>query len=303
MPVKYLYILSQRYSGSTLLSFLLATHPEISTIGERRKFYVKSIRPSGNTGLQCSCGAYFKDCAFWNGIKEKVLSRVDPATLTTNATEFQLFPNKYKDKLAQEILRRAWLNNWPFSKKLFRSRRTLLEQFNRELVRAILEMEGNKVFLDSSKNIQQAFHLSQIEAFDLHIIWLSRDPRAQVASSLKYNSWTIAEATRRWKSEMEENQKMLERMGVRYTRLTYEALCRDPQVEMKKLFEFAGLPAEDFSLNFRNYDQHIMGNYNMRLGKDTKIEERRDWLKKLKPEEIALIEKLTKKYRTHYTEV
>lgn len=303
MPIKYLYILSQRYSGSTLLSFLLATHPEISTIGERRKFYVKSIRPEGNTGLQCSCGAYFKDCAFWNAVKEKILSRVDPRSLETNATEFQLFQNKYLDKMAQELLRRAHLGNWPFSERIFSRRRALLAEFNLELVRAILEMENKAVFLDASKNVQQAFHLSQIKDFDLHIIWLSRDPRAQVASSLKYNYWTIEEATRRWRSEMLENQIMLGRMGVKYTQLTYEALCRDPRKTMEKLLDFAGLPTNAFSLNFRDYEQHIMGNYNMRLGKDTEIKERRDWQHKLKPEEIALIEKMTEDYRDHYTHV
>lgn len=303
MPVKYLYILSQRYSGSTLLSFLLATHPEIATIGERRKFFVKSIRPEGNTGLQCSCGETFQDCAFWNSVKERVLSRVDPQALETNATEFQFFNNRYLDGMAQDLYLRAQLGRWPFRDRLFSRRIALLEQFNRELVRAILDKEKKAAFLDSSKNIQQAFHLSRIRDFDLHIIWLSRDPRAQVASALKYNHWTVAEATRRWKQEMEENQNILDRLGAPYTRLTYEALCRDPEGEMKKLLLFAGLSPEDFSLDFREYEQHIMGNYNMRLGKDTRIRERRDWLEKLKPEDITLIESMTENYRSYYTDV
>lgn len=301
MAIKYLYILSQRYSGSTLLSFLMATHPDIATIGERRKFYVKSIRPQGKTGLQCSCGKYFQDCAFWNTVKEKVLERIDPAALRTNATEFQLFSNKYLNRLAHELLQTAWLQHWPFADRLFAGRLGLMNELNRILVEAILELEGKPVFLDSSKNIEQALFLSRIRAFDLHIIWLSRDPRAQVASSLKYNRWSIEEATRRWKAEMDRNQQVLESMDVPYTKLTYEALCRDPESEMKRLLQFAGLDAGAFSLDFRRYDQHIMGNYNMRLGKDTRIEERRDWLEKLQPDEIATIESMTADYREYYT--
>jgi LPS sulfotransferase NodH len=301
VPVKYLYILSQRYSGSTLLSFLLATHPEIATIGERRKFFVKSIRPTGNTGLQCSCGLPFTDCPFWNQIRDEVLAQLPHAALRTNASEFQLFPNRYLNRIGQELLHTAWLNHWPFRDMLFAGKLKQLNHFNRVLVNAILQLEGKKIFLDSSKNIEQALFLSRIREFDLHIIWLSRDPRAQVASALKYNRWSIEEATRRWRSEMDRNQRILSRMNVKYKELTYEALCRDPQAEMEKILHFAGIDPEGSSLDFREYEQHIMGNYSMRLGKDTKIEERRDWLERLSPDEISRIENLTEAYRAYYT--
>ena len=63
----------------------------------------------------------------------------------------------------------------------------------------MLDLEDKKVFVDSSKIIDQAWYLSEIEAFDFYVVWLVRDPRAQVSSALKYNAWDVAEATRRWK--------------------------------------------------------------------------------------------------------
>ncbi|WP_170110172.1 sulfotransferase [Flavilitoribacter nigricans] len=303
MPVKYIYILSQRYSGSTLLSFLLATHPEISTIGERRKFFVKSIRPKGQTGLQCSCGALFQDCVYWTAVREKVLARIDERALGVNETEFQLYGNKYLEKLGQEILQRAILDGWPLSDHLFAGRRRNWNTFNRRLVEVILEMDNSRIFLDSSKSIEQVLYLSQIDDFDLHIIWLTRDPRAQVASSLKYNSWSVEEATRRWKQQMQKNQFVLDRLGIKYTTLTYEALCRDPKGEIRQLLKFVGMDPGGFSLNFRDYEQHIMGNYRMRLGQDTRIVERKDWLERLQPGEIAKIESMTSDYREYYTTV
>jgi hypothetical protein len=43
-----------------------------------------------------------------------------------------------------------------------------------------------------------------------------------------------------------------------------------------------------------------MGNYSMRLGGDTKITERTEWMDQLKPEEIKTIEDMTDSYRQYY---
>jgi LPS sulfotransferase NodH len=301
LTVKYIYILSQRYSGSTLLSFLLATHPEISTIGERRKFYNKSIRPTGNTGMQCSCGKLFQECDFWTDIKKRVLDKVDENQLSINPTEFQLFENKYLNRIGHELLQAKLLHKLPLPGGLLSKKMKNLGQFNQILVEAILEKEGTQVFLDSSKSIEQALYLSLIPEFDMRIIWLSRDPRAQVSSALKYNQWTVPEATKRWMQEMDKNQRVLQKMGVKFMTMRYESLCQRPEAEMKNLFDFIELDATRFSLDFRAQTQHIMGNYSMRLGKDKKIVERKDWLERLSPEQIRQIEDMTADYTHYYT--
>ncbi|MEM9822289.1 MAG: sulfotransferase, partial [Bacteroidota bacterium] len=184
---------------------------------------------------------------------------------------------------------------WPFSKKI-----KAHCHFNELLVRQILKIEQKSVFLDSSKVIDHALLLSLIDSFDFYIIWLSRDPRAQSHSALKYNPWSIEEAARRWKKEMAVNEKILKKANIKYLPLQYEALCKNPKKEMTRLLQFVGLDANLFSLDFREKEQHIMGNASMRLGKDRKIVERKDWMEKLSQDQIKTIETITADYRHYY---
>lgn len=70
---KLIYIVSSRYSGTTLLSAILGAHPDISTIAERKKFYVKSLRPSGKGRLDYSCGKLYSECEYWNSLSASLL--------------------------------------------------------------------------------------------------------------------------------------------------------------------------------------------------------------------------------------
>jgi hypothetical protein len=289
--ITYIYILSQRYSGSTLLSFLLATHPAIATIGERRKFYNKAIRPDQEAGQLCSCGATFQACEYWTPIREVVSERLSPQQLSTNFTEFELFNTR--------LLNKIWDKLPPMG--LFRQKRQQQYQANQILVEEILRTAEKSVFLDSSKTYKHLRHLSQIPEFDFQVIWLSRDPRAQVSSALKYNNWSVEKATQLWMSEMDIYKNLLQQGGYRYLPLSYEQLCRQPQQEMERILDFVGLDARQFSLNFREQEQHIMGNFNMRLGKDSTIKERKDWLERLSSKEIQRIEQLTADYSEYYS--
>lgn len=293
--MKFIYILSQRYSGSTLLSFLLGTHPEISTIGERRKFYNKSIRPNPNETQDCSCGKKFAECEFWSKIRERLLKRISEKDLTTNATEFRFFNNKYLHRIASDLYKVSLVNGFPKLFQPFSRKAEKLCHVNQILTEEILALEGNSAFLDSSKIIDHALYLSQLKEFDFYVIWLSRDPRAQVSSALKYNDWTIEEAAHRWQKEMDDNERILKKTGINYTSLQYEKLCRNPESEMRRILKFVNLDPDKFSLDFRSREQHIMGNRNMRLGKDSKIEERKDWQEKLSTAEIKLIDSICKK--------
>ncbi|MFY0591773.1 sulfotransferase [Roseivirga sp.] len=299
--MKLVYILSQRYSGSTLLSFLLGTHSDVATIGERRKFYIHSFEKKGSDTLRCSCGQFFPDCEHWKSLKEGVSDRINIKTINTNPTEFRLSDNKYIRKGLFELLKLSLKYNSPLLRIPLQSKLKSFSQFNRVLVEESLKLDGADVFLDSSKVIDHLIFLSMIEAFDIKVVWLTRDPRAQVNSALKYNKWSVADATERWKIEMQENQFWLKKLKINYVSLNYEALCHDPTVEMNRLLNFLELNPEDFSLDFREQTQHIMGNYNMRLGSDSKIVERKEWLETLSQEQIRTIESMTKDYKAYYS--
>jgi len=294
---KYIFILSQRYSGSTLLSFLLATQPGISTMGERRKFYNKLIKSNAfrsHRAKICSCNETFENCSYLNTLKDQVLSRFGKDKITSNTTEFDVSNNKFIKRIGIEInpfflMKKVplWMN--PFSKKI----KELLE-FNRILVDEMLKLDQNTVFLDSSKAIKHVMYLSMIKEFDFHVVWLTRDPRAQVNSALKYNkSWDTTLAAKHWKAEMVENEKVLNRLNIKHVKLAYEDLCKSPKKEISKILDFAGVDTEEIDLGFRKKEQHIIGNGNMRLGKEDKIVERKEWEKELTASQIEIIEKWT----------
>lgn len=296
---KYVYILSQRYSGSTLLSFLLATHPEVSTIGERRKFYNKVIRAEHfqhHKAKHCSCGQLFRDCSYLNEIKDAVLKEVNQKDLQTNATEFKLYGNKYLNRLAYEIhCRSIKLGFSPFAKTVAGH-----QKVNSILADKILAKDQTSVFLDSSKVINHALFLSQIKDFDFCVIWLVRDPRAQVASAMKHQKWSAEIASKYWVREMVNNERILKSFNIANTKLSYSKLCADTEKEMQRVLSFVGVNPNLFSLNFREQEHHIMGNY-MRLQKDQTIRERTEWQDILSEREIKVIENTTKGYREFYS--
>jgi hypothetical protein len=301
--IKYILILSQRYSGSTLLSFILSKQANISTIGERRKFYNKSIKSKefGNHRAKiCSCGKTFDECPYLNTIKANILQQIDQKALATNTTEFDIFNHKKLNKIALELIK-FWklkqLPSIPFSNKI-----KDLKNFNQILVKEILKIDQNHIFLDSSKSAKHLLFLSMIEAFDLNVVWLVRDPRAQVNSAIKYNSsWSLKMATEYWKQEMVDNKKLLEGLGIKYTQLRYEDLCQSPKEEIKNILDFSGIHTNEVNLNFRNQAHHIMGNGKMRLGNEKEITLRSEWKQELNPQQIQKIEKRTTAYQDFYS--
>lgn len=298
--IKYVFILSERYSGSTLLSFLLASHPGISTIGERRKFYNNSLK-SDSKALTCSCGLPFDKCEHWTEIRSTFLGKTEEQNLnlSKNFTEIHLFENRWFRKLASklflEVASRKLLFLFPFKKRLKQALR-----LNHALISSILEVDGKKVFLDSSKTMGQLLFLSQIESLEIRVIWLTRDPRAQVSSHLKYNNHSIHKATNFWIKSMRLNERVLRNLKISHTKLRYEDLCSNPELALQNLFDFLEMPS-NYSLEFREKKQHIMGNYSMRLGTDNKIEERNDWKSRLNKSDIELIEKMTDEYSDLYS--
>jgi len=297
---KYAYILSQRYSGSTLLTFLLSTHPEISTIGERRKFYNKVIRAEDfqhHKAKHCSCGELFIDCEYLNSIKTDVMASISERSLKHNATEFKLFDNKYLNKIAYETHKS--LEKYRISP--MHKRVKAQQEVNIAIVQSILSRHQSSVFLDSSKVINHAFYLSQIPNFDFHAIWLVRDPRAQINSAMKYNTWTLERATKLWKKEMKTNARVLKAFGIKYQQIRYTDLCAQPELIIGNIMDFIGLSKDGFSLQFRDQEHHIMGNH-MRLEREQKIVERKEWKKRLSSKDLAYINKETKDFSSFYSD-
>ena len=64
------YLLAASHSGSTLTAQLLASHPEIGTIGE-----LKASARGNPEDYLCSCGVQISLCTFWGRLRVNLAGR------------------------------------------------------------------------------------------------------------------------------------------------------------------------------------------------------------------------------------
>src|SRR5688572_27934431 len=80
--LSFVYLTSSPFSGSTLFSFLVNSHPQIATVGEM----TGPIASQDPDKYRCSCGEKIRECTFWLQITAKMVSRgfvFDPGRFDT----------------------------------------------------------------------------------------------------------------------------------------------------------------------------------------------------------------------------
>ncbi len=70
--------------------------------------------------------------------------------------------------------------------------------------------------------------------------------------------------------------------------LTYESLCRHPERELGKVYEFVGIAPEPLPDDFKDHEHHILGNRMRLKSGEIRLDER--WRNDLAPEDRRLIE-------------
>jgi len=80
-----IYIMASSHSGSTLLSFLLGSHPEVFNLGELKEFESffnpEKENDRGQFNSPCDCGINVYDCPFWSKIQSKSTAKPDSMDL------------------------------------------------------------------------------------------------------------------------------------------------------------------------------------------------------------------------------
>lgn len=291
---KILYIASPPYSGSTLLAFLLATHPDIGTIGERGHFHRKMVSRPVIGSPYCSCGKLFADCQFWQQVASQASAKIPPAVWQQPFSTYRLFAGpRLLVKLVDRWLLRAALNGRTGRLPAFiRHRYEAMRQANASLIQAVLTVSGKSVFLDSSKSEKDALLLNDIPGFQLYLIQLLRDGRAQVHSTLGHHAnHTIESASRQWAGRIQAQNALLQKATLPTLPVKYEELCQNPQAIMDQIFNFAGLAPGRGSLQFRRSDLHLMGNP-MRLESSNDIKDKAQWRTGLTPAQLQIFEQI-----------
>ncbi len=215
-PVRVLYIAGLAHSGSTLLSRVLGEVEGLFAAGE---VYALSERISN--GDSCGCGTALGECPFW----ETVLRSAFPEG----------------DALPRLRTERRWIQGRTLASLAFGRDRERLQAYRGDLARlyrAIAEVSGSRVIVDSSKSPTFAYILDSMPGIDLCGVHVVRDPRATSYS------WSVDphfHRTRgpafgaRWTLWNLELEALAARRRGRFVRLRLEDFIRNPVVETRRI--------------------------------------------------------------------
>lgn len=290
--IDFLYITSPSYSGSTLLTFLLNTHPEIATIGELKGDSMDVVN------YQCSCGEPIGQCAFWVAVVEKMREKGETFDLADKWTQcgYRVPDAPFTNRVVRarhrslpfELCRSVYMALSPKTRSMFKR----VDQTNANFARTVFEITGKSVFLDSSKDAMRLKYLSRVAGLRVKAIHLVRDGRGGMLSFMKHEDLSPEIATREWLRSHLEIREVMQSLGSDQRMvLKYEDLCSEPDKTMERVFEFAGVDPAAGEKDYRAVEHHILGNA-MRFGNSSEIRLDTKWVRELSDEQLTVFDRV-----------
>jgi Sulfotransferase family len=240
--VKVLFIAGTGRSGTTILNSILGQVPGFFSAGEVRYVWERGILEDH----RCGCGEPFSRCPVWTAVTHKACNgrAVDVAGT------------------ASRLQRRLRVRRVPLMIWRRNRRRPAIEPHADDLnilriYRALAELPGVEVIVDSSKLPPYGLLLSSLVDIELFVVHLVRDPRATAfswrrtktthdtstaATMPKLETWRSAVLWLMWNSL---TAAWWPRSSKHNILVRYEDLVRDPAVTVGRILQVvgSGLPA------------------------------------------------------------
>jgi hypothetical protein len=241
--VKVLFLAGWGRSGTTILDNILGATDGFFSVGELYHLWGRGLIQN----RRCGCGVPPRRCETWQAVLARAFGssegpdaeRLFRLALTCTRTRHllahvrgrQAVPLEYREALAR-------------------------------LYRAIRDVTGSRVIVDSTKHPAYAAVLGGVSGIDLRVVHVIRDPRA-VAYSWIRKKIQLDEARPRymrshgalysafmWDVLNLATERLWKWPGARYLLLRYEDFVTDPQESVRRVAEFAG--ESDVTLPFRS---------------------------------------------------
>jgi hypothetical protein len=296
-----LFIAGTSFCGSTLASMILSAHPEMASVGELTGPSHTRHTPAE---YPCSCGATLASCPFWQEVGKRAADRDvdfgpqrwDLAFLLGRGPLLRLALSRSLRSNRLDDLRDAAVAHLP----RLRARVDELGQRNRVVIESVLESVGARVFVDASKDPVRVRFLRRVPGLDVWLLHLVRDSRGFVSSDQRRSGRSLAASARIWARRAEQVERLRRVLPAdRFLRLRYEDLCSDVEGQLRRITDFVGVEPFTLPVRFRDHDHHVMGNAMRRGGtNDIRLDER--WRESLTPQQIAEIDRRTRRGRMRY---
>lgn len=294
------YLLGTSYCGSTLLSFLAATHPRVTSVGEVSPN--RKVRRRGTESFLCSCQRVIRECPFWTEIFRRV--QADGLEMSgDNWSNAYTYVNPVVHRLLDGFShRRVWRGVQRAAEAALIFPRLHLRRVNAvnvSFLRAALDVDDADVFFDACKGAGRLNRLLELEELDVLVIRVSRDVRAFVRSARKRGQGA-AEAAQEWVSHQRASDQVLSRVPQdRIMHLRYEDLASDPTGEMNRLFVHMGVEPFDIPELVDPAKYHVIGN-SMRLRGPFRVQLSERWRDELTESESRIALQVGGEYQERF---
>ncbi len=301
MTARIIYISSAARSGSTLLDQLLASHPQITSVGEalHLKAYALENRRDYDPAhpLVCSCGEAVPQCAFWRAV-ERELER--PLHSLRLAPRLLYGPSTPRGTLTRRLARMLQLRPSLYQSPLVHGALggNALGADSAALFDAIAEVSGSSHVLDSSKMPYRFWSLQRVRPGDVWLLLLCRDYRAVAHSTAKRSASprraALLGGVRTWRTRLQQMEVLARDFPAdRVIRVRYEDLCAEPEQTMRRLSDFLGLPFAQQTLTRASHGLHHIGGSPSKFSPEHRaIHLDTDYLQQLTAEEAAAMRPL-----------
>ena len=320
----YVYIAGRGHSGSTLLTLLLARHPEIAAVGELSLLTLQIARDQNTRWVgKCSCGERPVDCSMWGQVLREI-EEEEGVNISDRPFSWRISDVGMEEEFRGAAPIRApliWLRN-----RLWRAHRhaqyrlpavlgKLLSVYKPQagwarnrctLVSKLARVNDVNGVVDASKDPLDMLDVYDYATVPVKVIFLTRDPRGNVWSILRRmtskrsRAASVTSAANEWVKVNFRIWKLFQKLpAADRLHLRYEDLCRRPEAAMEELFRFVGFNPVDvingsqLSANGLGSGHTIGGNKIRFSSEKLDIREDTAWSNNLSAEELETIRGIT----------
>ncbi|GGL35027.1 sulfotransferase [Phycicoccus endophyticus] len=244
MTVQVAFIGGHGRSGSTLLARMLHGLPDVCSVGELRNIWDRGVLRNA----ACGCGQPFSECPLWVPVGEKAFGGWE-----TNLAQHALDLRRHVDRV-RSVPALAVGGSSAFARAADEYAGLVSA-----IYRAVAEVSGARLVVDSSKVPSTGFLMGRAQGVDARVVHLVRDARGVAYSWTRVVQRSDADGAMarsapvrtalRWET-FNMMTELLGHRGLPRVVVRYEDLVTDAAGELARIARFLELPNSPEQLAF-----------------------------------------------------